>query len=253
MAIVRVSLDGMTNISDTYSMAAFANQVIDEGSYGYGYFDYERRAVVMLIGNQFTINIISYRESRKRFESLHGYTAATSFLFVNGYAWSFYGKPYVHNNGNRNNFYGSQQSCTITPVFNNNVQLKKTYTAIEVLSNELWGGTLITGPIKEQSTTITSDDYTKSIPGYNTNVRENKYNATVKRDQSSTGGKYFGDSMKGLYAKLILSQMKNEKEYFEIFSNSKSSKKIILENTLKNDIFFKKKDIDKYILKNRFF
>lgn len=32
-----------------------------------------------------------------------------------------------------------------------------------------------------------------------------------------------------IYAKLILSQMKNEKEYFEIFSNSKSSKKIILE------------------------
>ena len=203
-AIVRVSLDGMTNISDTYSMADFANQYISEDSYGYGYFDYERRAVVMLIGNQFGINIFSYREQRKRFESLHGYTAATSFLFVNGYAWSFYGKPYVHNNLNRNNFYENQQSCSISNVFNNNVQLKKTYTAIELLSTELWGGILVTGPINQQSTTISNDDYTKSIPGYDTNVRENKYNATIKRDENSVGGKYFGDSMKGLYGKITL-------------------------------------------------
>lgn len=32
-----------------------------------------------------------------------------------------------------------------------------------------------------------------------------------------------------IYAKLILSQMKNEEEFFEIFTNTKTSKKIILE------------------------
>jgi len=63
---------------------------------------------------------------------------------------------------------------------------------------------LVTGPINQQSTTISNDDYTKSIPGYDTNVRENKYNATIKRDENSVGGKYFGDSMKGLYGKITL-------------------------------------------------
>lgn len=37
-----------------------------------------------------------------------------------------------------------------------------------------------------------------------------------------------------IYAKLILSQIKNEKEYFEIFSSSKFSKKIILEKIKSN-------------------
>lgn len=203
-AIVRVSLDGMTNISDTYNMSYFANQNISEDSYGYGYFDYERRCVILLIGNDISKSIISYSESKKFFESFHGYTDSTSFQFVNGYLWSFYGKPYVHNSGTRNNFYGVQQNCSITTVFNGNIQLKKTYTAIEKMSTELWNGVLITGPLKEQQTTISQGDYTKSIPGYSTTSKENKFNATIKRDINGPGGKYFGDSMKGLYARLEL-------------------------------------------------
>ena len=205
-AIVRVSLDGMTNISDTYNMAAYANSAINEASYGYGYFNYETRSVAMLIGviGQ-TPSIISYSESRKSFESLHGYTDATSFQFVNGHLWSFNGKPYIHNQSTRNNFYGVQQGCSISTIFNSNVQLKKTYMAIELLSTELWAAAMQTGPLLNQQTTIDATDYTKTVGAYTIQNKENKYNATIKRDTSSAGGKYFGDTMKGNFAQLVLS------------------------------------------------
>jgi hypothetical protein len=202
-AIIRVSLDGMTNISDTYNMAAYSNGAINEGSYGYGYFNYETRSVVILIGTiGQTPSIISYSESRKNFESFHGYTNATSFQFVNGILWSFYVKPYVHNQSSRNNFYGVQQSCSISTVFNGNVQLKKTYMAIELLSTELWTSSMQTGPLLNQQTTIDAVDYTKTVGAYTIQNKENKYNATIKRDTTSAGGKYFGDSMKGNFAQV---------------------------------------------------
>jgi hypothetical protein len=204
-AIIRVSLDGMTNISDTYNMAAYANGAMNDSSYGYGYFNYETRSVVILVAKLGqTPSIISYSESRKNFESFHGYTGATSFQFVNGHLWSFYEKPYVHNQSARNNFYGVQQSCSISTVFNGNVQVKKTYMAIELLSTELWSSSMQTGPLLNQQTTIEASDYAKTIGNITIQNKENKYNATIKRDMSSAGGKYFGDSMKGNFAQVAL-------------------------------------------------
>jgi hypothetical protein len=204
-AIIRVSLDGMTNISDTYNMAAYANGAMNDSSYGYGYFNYETRSVVILVAKLGqTPSIISYSESRKNFESFHGYTGATSFQFVNGHLWSFYEKPYVHNQSARNNFYGVQQSCSISTVFNGNVQVKKTYMAIELLSTELWSSSMQTGPLLNQQTTIEAADYAKTIGNITIQNKENKYNATIKRDMSSAGGKYFGDSMKGNFAQVAL-------------------------------------------------
>jgi hypothetical protein len=209
-AIVRVSLDGMTNISDTYNMSTYANSQIGQNSYGYGYFNYETRSVVVLIGNiGQTASIISYSESRKSFESLHGYTDSTSFQFVNGFLWSFYGKPYVHNQSVRNNFYGVQQQCNISTIFNQNVQLKKTYMAIELLSTEIWNSAMQTGPLLNQQTTIDAVDYTKTTGAYSIQNKENKYNATIKRDMTVSGNKYFGDTMKGNFAQLTLSNSTN--------------------------------------------
>ena len=204
-AIIRVSLDGMTNISDTYNVASFTNNNLDENSYGYGFFNYERRSVVILMSNVSGSNkkIMSYSESRKQFESEHGYTDATSFQFVNGFLWSFYVKPYIHNDQNqRNNFYGVQQGCSIQTVFNGQVALKKTYTAIEMLSTELWNVLIQTGPILIKQSTLDSSDFSKSIPGLTIQNKESKYNATIKRDELSSGGKFFGESMKGCYAKV---------------------------------------------------
>jgi hypothetical protein len=215
-AIVRVSLDGITNISDTYNIATWANANISEDSYGYGCFNYENRNVIMLIGTFKEslvfpgvflpqINIVAYSESDKKFESFYGFVAAENMQFVNGFIFSgANGQWYIHDNPVRNNFFGSQQSSAITTVFNGGLQLKKTYTAIEELANGLWTGTITTGPLTNQLSSLVEGDFAKTIGAYTINSKENKFNATIKRDQNSAGGKFQGDTMKGLYAQVAL-------------------------------------------------
>jgi len=219
-AIVRASLDGITNISDTFDLASWANTNININSYGYGCFNYENRNVIMLIGsinpsnNVITNYIVSYSESDKFFESFYGFTKAQSFQFINGFIYSLYSNPaavinpgwhiYIHDSATRNNFFGEQQSSSVTTVFNGNLQLKKTYTAIEELSNGLWTGTVTTGPLTNQLSGLAVSDFQKTVGAITINSKENKFNATIKRDENSAGGKYQGDSMKGLYAQVAL-------------------------------------------------
>lgn len=215
-AIVRVSLDGITNISDTNNLASWANENIREDSYGYGCFNYENRNVIILIGNReevpllpgvYIINnkIVAYSESDKKFESFYGFTSAERMEFVNGILFTFrQGKVYIHDSDTRNNFYGEQQSSAVHTVFNANMQLKKTYLAIEELANGLWTGALSTGPLTNQTTSLTAEDFQKVVGGITYNAMENKFNATVKRATNKPGGKFFGESMKGLYASVEL-------------------------------------------------
>lgn len=214
-AIVRVSLDGITNISDTYNLSSWVNSNIKNTSFGYGCFNYENRNVIMLIGNMEPIpneddydlvrNIVAYSESDRKFESFYGFTSAENMLFINGFVYSgFDGKWYIHDSSTRNNFFGSQQSSAMTTVFNGNLQLKKTYTAIEELANGLWTGTITTGPLTNQLSSLDAGDFQKTVGAYVINSKENKFNATIKRDQNSPGGKFQGTSMKGLYAQVAL-------------------------------------------------
>ena len=219
-AIVRVSLDGITNISDTFNMSSWVNDNININSYGYGCFNYENRNVIMLIGsidqdtNAITNNIIAYSEPAKKFHSFYGFTKAQAILFINGFIYSLYVDTtaqvnqgwhvYKHDNLTRNNFFGEQQSSSVHTVFNGNVQVKKTYTAIEELANGLWTGFVSTGPLTNQLTNLTSADFEKTVGVFTINSKENKFNATIKRDTNSSGGKYLGISMKGLYAQVEL-------------------------------------------------
>jgi hypothetical protein len=214
-AIVRVSLDGLTNISDTNNLASWANNNIKEDSFGFGCFNYENRNVIMYIAhiepvpnvNFYNIisNIVAYSESDKNFESFYGFTDASNMLFVNGFIFTGYqGNLYIHDNQVRNNFFGVQQSSAVSTVFNGALQAKKTYTAIEELSNGLWTGTIATGPLTNQSTSLSNDDFQKTVGAFVINSKENKFNATIKRDENSVGGKYLGIPMKGLYAQVAL-------------------------------------------------
>jgi len=215
-AIVRVSLDGITNVSDTNNLSSWANENIKEDSFGYGCFNYENRNVIMLIGHKQSIpqfpsifllvkNIVAYSESDKNFESFYGFTDAENIQFANGLILTGYqGEWYIHDNNVRNNFFGQQQSSAITTIFNGGLQMKKTYTAIEELANGLWTGSVATGPLTNQLTSLTAADFQKTIGAYVINSKENKFNATIKRDQNSAGGKFQGDTMKGLYAQVAL-------------------------------------------------
>jgi hypothetical protein len=212
-AIVRVSLDGITNISDTNNLSVWANENIKEDSYGYGCFNYENRNVIMLVGQNLINKIVAYSESDKNFESFYGYTDAETMLFINGFVYTGYdGALYIHNSTVRNNFYGTQQSSSISTVFNGGLQVKKSYTAIEELANGLWTGTISTGPLTSQTTSLSVADFQKTVGGYTINSKENKFNATIKRDQNSPGGKFQGAPMKGLYAQVALTNSLNTEQ-----------------------------------------
>jgi hypothetical protein len=215
-AIVRVSLDGITNVSDTNNLSSWANNNITEDSYGFGCFNYENRNVIMSIGaitesprfpGLFLVltNIVAYSESDKKFESFYGFTGAENIQFVNGFIFSGnQGQWYIHDYTFRNNFFGEQQSSSITTVFNGGLQMKKSYTAIEELANGLWTGSVATGPLTNQLTSLSTADFQKVVGAFVINSKENKFNATIKRDENSPGGKYLGAPMKGLYAQVAL-------------------------------------------------
>jgi hypothetical protein len=219
-AIVRVSLDGITNVSDTNNLMGWCNDNINENSYGYGCFNYENRNVVMLIGSissdsgVLTNNIVAYNEPRKKFDSFYGFIKAQSIIFSNGYLWTLFVDPtrqvdrgwhvYKHDSDTRNNFFGEQQSSSITTFFNGNLQFKKTYIAIEELANGLWTGAVTTGPLTNQYTTLVEADFQKAVGAFVINSKENKFNATIKRDMTTVGGKFQGDTMKGLFAQVAL-------------------------------------------------
>jgi hypothetical protein len=99
--------------------------------------------------------------------------------------------------------------ASISTVFNGNVNVKKTYLAIEIMATQfvasnMWTGTLSTGPSTNQTTSISEQDFIKSYASGGIATKEFKGNATIKRNESGVGGKYFGEAMKGLYSILTL-------------------------------------------------
>lgn len=219
--IVRVSLDGITNMSDTYGNQDWANANIKEDSFGHGCFNYELRVVMITsgyfdesnpVGPLLIRSTIGFNESRKKFDTFYGFNTAESMLFANGLiycmkadhnltddekaAWCIW----VHDNPVRNNFFGEQQQSYITTSFNANVQLKKTYVAIEELSTGIWTGNILTGPLTNQQTDVTEAEFKKAVGDGEFSGMENKFNATIKRASNKPGGKFFGEPMKGLYA-----------------------------------------------------
>lgn len=207
--MIRVSTDGVTNVSEVYNVRDWFNANVNENSYGFGTFDYDRKAVIMAVGTMNTVydhDVIAYRESGKYFESFYGYTSCTQLLFVNGKLWSFFGRPYIHDSATRNNFYGVQDFSEVYSVFNEAVNVKKTYTAVEQLSTDYWTCVMNTGALGNQQTNAEPSDFIKTDGTFAIARRENKFNAPVMRDVNSAGGKYFGETMKGTW---ISVQFKN--------------------------------------------
>ena len=87
------------------------------------------------------------------------------------------------------------------------MQLKKTYLAVEELATELWTIDMSTGPLMNQETNLDAVDFGKTIGSLTIDRKESKYNATIKRNTLSTGGKFFGEAMKGNYAQVKLSNL----------------------------------------------
>jgi hypothetical protein len=139
--------------------------------------------------------VIGFSEKRKGFMSRYSYTAAESFLFVDGYPWSFYqGKPYVHDSASRCTFFGTTTAPFITLVFNDGVDFKKSFTNIATVSNRKWGATAI-ATSTGQASNLKIEDF---------KMREDGYHAAFLRDTNSPKGLNGGDPLKGNWIEVKL-------------------------------------------------
>lgn len=187
-ALVRISNDGITNISDTYSAKNWSNENILTGYSGFGGFHYEERLVFMAIVDDLgTVqNVISFSEVYKGFNSKHSFTAADNILFVDGFLWTFRGVPYVHDRGNCN-YYDVQYAPSVTVYFNKGIDFKKNFVSVSTVSNRKWGCREI----------LTSADQNSELWIEDFQMREDGYHAGFLRDKASPKGLLRGDPLKG--------------------------------------------------------
>lgn len=187
-ALVRISNDGITNISDTYNGKNWANENILTGYSGFGGFHYEERLIFMAIvddlGN--VKDIISFSETYKGFNSKHSFTAADNILFADGFLWTFRGVPYVHDRGNCN-YYGVQYAPSVTVYFNKGIDFKKNFVSVNTVSNRKWGCPEILTSVGQESE-LWIEDF---------RMREDGYHAGFLRDKASPKGLLRGDPLKG--------------------------------------------------------
>jgi hypothetical protein len=195
--LVRASLDGITNISETFEASVWWQANVQNGYSGIGYYDYENRLIVLAVIKTDNTKdyVIGFSEKRKGFMSRYSYTAAESFLFVDGYPWAFYqGKPYVHDSANRCTFFGTTTAPFITLVFNDGVDFKKSFTNIATVSNRKWGATAI-ATSTGQASNLKIEDF---------KLREDGYHAAFLRDTASPKGLNGGDTLKGNWIEVKL-------------------------------------------------
>lgn len=215
-AMCRASLDGITNVSDTYLCASWFNENVTEDHFGFGVFDYERRIVIMGIGimdgTDYVADLIGFNEQKKGFESFYRYNSAYGLLFINGRVWSFRERPYVHDNQTRNNFFGAQETTYVTTVFNRDVMVKKTFIGVEELSSSIWTCNIKTGDVMVQNSDVSEADFQTVVGALVYDNKEGKFDSVIRRDQNSVGGKYFGDTMKGCYAIVELTNNKTTEQ-----------------------------------------
>jgi hypothetical protein len=202
-AIVRVSNNGTEPISILYNVNSWANIYVTARKLPYNIYGAFNQKTNEYIGvleetDIYPEQTIVFSETRKGFEGFLTYypemmcTLGTLLIgFKNGDLWTSDNEPYY------NNFFGVQYDSSITPVFNKNPLLKKTYLSIEEIASSEWTCDIDTdtksyGNVKQQSNLISSDF--KQIEG--------NFFASFWKDSNSIGGIINGDSLKGNWIKI---------------------------------------------------
>ena len=129
----------------------------------------------------------------------------------NIYTW-LNGKLYIHNNTtNYTNYYGVQKYPSLTIVFNNQVQVKKTFLALSYQANQIWqsptNGDILTSQINGQ----TNLPQISQLKDVDFEIQEYLKYAALLRDANSGIDAQLalvnGDELKGVWAKIKLTYL----------------------------------------------
>ena len=212
---VRLSIDGITSITETYKAHFFFTDKITKyqktdnpdkfGNGGYAkilgvYDSFEEEFVTVMQGSgtAFADYTFGFSETRNSYTAFYDYypewiTVAGNVII----SWKA-GELWVHNNTTAHaNFYGVQQTPSIRLVFNQSPNVKKHYNTLTTLGNTTW-----TCPA--DTDIKTNMNHTSKLVSSDFKIKDDKYHAAFKRAINSTGGLYGGLPLKGSWIELNL-------------------------------------------------
>lgn len=156
-AILRLSLDGIKNLSEEFKMQSFAGNsgpnYLNNYAYQFGgnamimgcyNFKKNKEGEVIFVmqggtsgGNTIPSESLAFNEKNNTFTSFYDF-APDQLICAENTLYSFYGgNIYPHTNP-LHNFYGTDYAASIKLVFNENIAIKKKYLAIAYQGNQIW-------------------------------------------------------------------------------------------------------------------
>lgn len=198
--ICRLGRDGITPLSSIYKVNNWATDNLTVRNSPtqkiVGCFDKKLQRYVMSFKAAYPYgeDTISFHEPSNSFESFHDFTpdfmvnlGSTFISFVGNGIW-------IHENETSYcNFYGVQYNPSISVVFNDLPDVKKTFTNVSVVtSGNAWYCTGVATPIGQFS----------AVPTSLFRKKEDVYHAPLLRDVYSTGSYISGNRLKGNYIEI---------------------------------------------------
>jgi hypothetical protein len=213
---LRLSRDGITDLSELYKTQTWAAENISKYLTNYNYafggtsritgaFNVRKDNVgeylcVLQPGTNGAQTLIGqtmgFDEDKNSFTSRYSFAPECIVCAENTlYSW-VNGRLYIHDQtapGTKNKFYGVVYESSITRVFNEHILQKKSWISVSELSNVIWDVPEIStnqfsyGTTVQQSNLVTEDF----------NQTENEFNASFLGDSNSVSGLINGDTLKG--------------------------------------------------------
>lgn len=218
--ILRLSKDGITDLTELYKTQKWGGQNLPNylSNYSYQFGGNARVTGVFNIrpdnvgeyilvaqggtsgGTSIGGESLSFDETKNCFTSFYDF-APECIVCAENVLYSFRnGKLYKHTNSTTNTFYGIAYDSFIEKVYNQNIFQKKTWISINEVASDIWDcpeistSLISVGSTKQESNLVTQDFATL----------EGQYSAAFLKDVHSVGGIVNGDALKGEYIKIKL-------------------------------------------------
>jgi hypothetical protein len=213
--LIRLSLDGNTDLTEIYRGQTWANDTLGRYLYDYQYQfggksrvmgaffirpDKEGELIICTqagtLGDQ-TISgeSIVFNEAKNTFSGFYDFAPDAILCAENVlYGWRNGVMYRFDNTNNYCNFFGVQYEPSVTKVYNKDLLQKKTWMAVNEVSNKIWDCPEIYTRIKSANTVQQSNLIQQDFVEL-----EGQFSAAFLRDSNSIGGILNGDSLKGEY------------------------------------------------------
>lgn len=213
--LLRLSLDGITDITELYRGVSWSSSVfpnyLDDYNYPFGgksrlfgtFFmwpDQESELLIVaqpgtLPGRSIAGETIRFNEKANAFTGFYDF-APDNILCAENQLFSWRnGLMYQHNNTSAYcNFFGTQYEPSVTKLYNKDLLQKKTWIGITEVGSRIWDCpeiyTSINSAGQKQQSNLITQDFAEL---------EGQFSVSFLRDSNSVGGLINGDSLKGEY------------------------------------------------------